>query len=222
MIETYTKNGKTIKYQIIIKNNKHMYFHFKPELLVITKNKKVPMERVLNIIDNDFDKIYRKINRKVLKLNDNEFLYFGKVLDLIVLDGKKFSYEIDDTKVKVLKPLNKKLDDVIKIIYKIELTKKIKELEPKIESQINKLNLELVPFKVKDVKSYYGKCFIGKREIMYSIKLAKLDPIFLEYVIYHEYAHFIEPNHSQKFYQVLKKLMPNYQEVQKKLRKIKI
>ncbi|MGI6771332.1 MAG: M48 family metallopeptidase [Acholeplasmataceae bacterium] len=221
MIETYTKNGKTIKYQIIIKNNKHMYFHFKPELLVITKNKKVPNERVINIIDNDFDKIYQKINRKQ-KLNDNEFLYFAKVLDLIVLEGKKLSYEIDDKTIKISKPFNKKLDDVIKYIYKIELTRKIKELEPKIEVQINKLNLELVPFKVKDVKSYYGKCFMGKKEIMYSLKLAKLDPIFLEYVIYHEYAHFIEGNHSKKFYQVLKKLMPNYQEVQKKLRKIKI
>jgi hypothetical protein len=118
MIETYTKNGKTIKYQIIIKNNKHMYFHFKPELLVITKNKKVPNERVINIIDNDFDKIYQKINRKQ-KLNDNEFLYFAKVLDLIVLEGKKLSYEIDDKTIKISKPFNKKLDDVIKYIYKI-------------------------------------------------------------------------------------------------------
>ena len=188
MIETYTKNGKTIKYQIIIKNNKHMYFHFKPELLVITKNKKVPNERVINIIDNDFDKIYQKINRKQ-KLNDNEFLYFAKVLDLIVLEGKKLSYEIDDKTIKISKPFNKKLDDVIKYIYKIELTRKIKELEPKIEVQINKLNLELVPFKVKDVKSYYGKCFMGKKEIMYSLKLAKLDPIFLEYVIYLSLIH---------------------------------
>jgi predicted metal-dependent hydrolase len=91
-----------------------------------------------------------------------------------------------------------------------------------VEMQIRKLNLELVKFKIKDVKSYYGKCFINKKEIIYSIKLAKLDPIFLEYVIYHEYSHFIEANHSKKFYQVLEKLMPNYYEVQKKLKKVKV
>ena len=75
MIHTYTKDGKTIKYQVIIKNNKHTYFHFKPELLVITKNKNVPMKRILNIIENEFDKFFPKcieILKKVQEFNIKE------------------------------------------------------------------------------------------------------------------------------------------------------
>lgn len=221
MIHTYTKDGKTIKYQVIIKNNKHTYFHFKPELLVITKNKNVPMERILNIIENEFDKFYQKLNKKI-KLNSDEILLFGKILNLKVIDDSKFYYDIIDNKIILYKPLKLTLAEAINKLYKQELTNKILELEPKVEIQIRKLNLELVKFKIKDVKSYYGKCFINKKEIIYSLKLAKLDPIFLEYVIYHEYSHFIEANHSKKFYQVLEKLMPNYYEVQKKLKKVKV
>ena len=221
MIHTYTKDGKTIKYQVIIKNNKHTYFHFKPELLVITKNKNVPMERILNIIENEFDKFYQKLNKRI-KLNSDEILLFGKILSLTVIDSSKFNYEISENKIVLYKLLKLSLDEAINKLYKQELTNKILELEPKVEIQIRKLNLELVKFKIKDVKSYYGKCFINKKEIIYSLKLAKLDPIFLEYVIYHEYSHFIEANHSKKFYQVLEKLMPNYYEVQKKLKKVKV
>lgn len=221
MIHTYTKDDKTIKYQVIIKNNKHTYFHFKPELLVITKNKNVPMERILNIIENEFDKFYQKLNKRI-KLNSDEILLFGKILSLTVIDSSKFNYEISENKIVLYKPLKLSLDEAINKLYKQELTNKILELEPKVEIQIRKLNLELVKFKIKDVKSYYGKCFINKKEIIYSLKLAKLDPIFLEYVIYHEYSHFIEANHSKKFYQVLEKLMPNYYEVQKKLKKVKV
>lgn len=221
MIHTYTKDGKTIKYQVIIKNNKHTYFHFKPELLVITKNKNVPMERILNIIENEFDKFYQKLNKRI-KLNSDEILLFGKILSLTIIDNSKFNYEISENKIILYKPLKLSLDEAINKLYKQVLTNKILELEPTVEMQIRKLNLELVKFKLKDVKSYYGKCFINKKEIIYSLKLAKLDSIFLEYVIYHEYSHFIEANHSKKFYQVLEKLMPNYYEVQKKLKKVKV
>ncbi len=221
MIQTYTKDGKTIKYQVIIKNNKHTYFHFKPELLVITKNKNVPMERIFNIIENEFDKFYLKLNKQI-KLNDDEILFFGKIFNLVVIENKKFNYEIRDNKIILYKPLKLSLDEAINKLYKQELTNKIIALEPTVEMQIRKLNLKLVNFKIKDVKSYYGKCFINKKEIIYSLKLAKLDPIFLEYVIYHEYAHFIEANHSKRFYQVLEKLMPNYYEIQKKLKKVKV
>ena len=35
---------------------------------------------------------------------------------------------------------------------------------------------------------------------------------FIEYVILHEFAHFVHPNHSRAFYALIEKYMPDYKE----------
>ena len=49
--------------------------------------------------------------------------------------------------------------------------------------------------------------------------LAKVDPIYLYYVLLHEYCHLIEANHSSAFYKLLDVLMENHKVIQKDLRK---
>lgn len=221
MIETFIKDGKTIKYQIINKDNKHTYFHFKDELLVVTKNSRITNEKIKELINDQFDLIYKKINSRI-KLNDGEILLFGKRFNLVTNKSTNFSYYHKDNEFIVNLPEKYDLNKTLNYIYKELLTSKIKELELEVELKIKEFNLKLVPFKIKNVKSYHGKCFVDKKYIVYALHLAKFDPTIIEYIIYHEYAHFIEPNHSNKFYKVLEKLMPNYKECQRKLRKIKI
>ncbi len=221
MIKTLAKNGKTINYKIINKKNKHTYFHFKDELLVVTKNSRMSNEKILQLINDQFDLIYQKISSKI-KVNSDEFLLFGKKLNLIINESLKFSYSICDDKIIINLPSNYDLRKTTNFIYKELLTNKISELTAEVSTKIKMFGLSLVPFKIKDVKSYHGKCFIDRKYIVFALHLAKLNQEFLEYIIYHEYAHFIEPNHSQKFYRVLGKMFPNYQEIQKKLKKIKL
>ncbi|NLB85347.1 MAG: M48 family metallopeptidase, partial [Acholeplasmataceae bacterium] len=52
--------------------------------------------------------------------------------------------------------------------------------------------------------------------------LAKIDPSYLLYVLYHEYSHLRVPNHSKEFYLLLSKLFPNYLIIRKELKMIAI
>ncbi|MCM1197024.1 MAG: M48 family metallopeptidase, partial [Roseburia sp.] len=73
----------------------------------------------------------------------------------------------------------------------------------------------------KNVKGYYGECFSKKNLIILSTKLAKYDLKYILSVIYHECAHFKYQNHQKEFYDYLEERYPNYQKVQRELRKIR-
>ena len=101
MIKTYSKDGKSIQYKIVIKKIKHTYLHFKDGLLVVTTNSRISNAKIIQIIDDKFNLIYRKINSKI-KLNDNEMLLFGKTYLLEIYENSQFKYEIGDNSIVVL------------------------------------------------------------------------------------------------------------------------
>ncbi|MDH7507573.1 MAG: M48 family metallopeptidase [Candidatus Thermoplasmatota archaeon] len=54
---------------------------------------------------------------------------------------------------------------------------------------------------VSNQKSRFGSCSIRTKSIRISDKLAKVPQWVLDYVIIHEIAHLIYPNHSNKFWE---------------------
>ena len=63
----------------------------------------------------------------------------------------------------------------------------------------------------------WGSCS-EKGNINISTRLLFAPEDVLEYVCIHELAHLIEQNHSEKFWQLVKNAMPNYQEKRKWLK----
>ena len=65
-------------------------------------------------------------------------------------------------------------------------------------------------FIVRYCTSYWGKCFYTRNEIRLSAYLYGTPPEVVDYVIYHEYAHFLVHDHSPAFYKTVAKMMPSY------------
>ena len=66
--------------------------------------------------------------------------------------------------------------------------------------------------------SRWGSCMPAKDKITMNTRLL-LGPVeFAHYVMVHEFAHFIEPNHSSRFYKVMSDVLPNWQQVKAKMR----
>ncbi|NLN50129.1 MAG: M48 family metallopeptidase, partial [Acholeplasmataceae bacterium] len=82
-------------------------------------------------------------------------------------------------------------------------------------------NLFEVPIKLKSLSSKFGSYNYNAREeyIVLNIYLATLKEEYANYVLFHEYAHQKVKNHQKEFYDLLKKLVKNYQIYQKGLRK---
>ena len=68
------------------------------------------------------------------------------------------------------------------------------------------------------MKTRWGVCNTKNNNVTLNYELYKYDIGCLDYVIVHELSHFIEANHSKKFWMVVEKYYPNYKEMRKKLR----
>ena len=76
--------------------------------------------------------------------------------------------------------------------------------------------------KFKKTKSRWGSCIPTKGILCFSTNLVYAPYDCVEYVVYHEFTHFLQTNHSDKFYTELEKVYPYWKECRKKLKKILI
>ncbi|MEG0769168.1 MAG: YgjP-like metallopeptidase domain-containing protein [Ruthenibacterium sp.] len=64
--------------------------------------------------------------------------------------------------------------------------------------------------KVRDMKTRWGVCKTQARQLTFNLRLAEKPRAAVEYVVLHEYAHFVVPNHSPAFWAVVARYMPDY------------
>ena len=68
-----------------------------------------------------------------------------------------------------------------------------------------------------EYKSFWGECFSKRGELKFSYRLFEKDRELIRYVVVHEFAHFIEPNHSARFWAVVEEIVPDYKALRKRL-----
>ena len=66
--------------------------------------------------------------------------------------------------------------------------------------------------KIRDMKSRWGSCQPQKKVITLNGKMIAAPREAIEYVVLHEFAHFVHPNHSKDFYGLVESLMPDWKE----------
>ena len=71
------------------------------------------------------------------------------------------------------------------------------------------LNGQRPVLKVRQMKTRWGVCVPAKRQITFSLRLAEKPRAAVEYVVLHEYAHFVRADHSPAFWAVVARYMPD-------------
>ena len=64
--------------------------------------------------------------------------------------------------------------------------------------------------KVRVMKTRWGVCKPAARQITLNLRLAEKPREAVEYVVLHEYAHFVRADHSAAFWRVVARFMPDY------------
>jgi len=64
--------------------------------------------------------------------------------------------------------------------------------------------------KARIMSSKWGVCYTRKNQITVSSYLINYPLKALEYIVIHELVHFIIPNHSKRFYEIIANNMPDY------------
>jgi len=89
-----------------------------------------------------------------------------------------------------------------------ELRKDLEILVPKWERLIGVKTNEV---RIKKMKTKWGSCNPTAKRIWINLELIKKPQKYLEYVIVHELAHFIERKHNKKFKAITDKYMPGWE-----------
>ncbi|MBI1866469.1 MAG: M48 family metallopeptidase [Candidatus Staskawiczbacteria bacterium] len=75
--------------------------------------------------------------------------------------------------------------------------------------------------RIKKQKSRWGSCS-EKGNLNFNYKIIFLPQKFSDYVFVHELCHIKEFNHSKKFWELVKKTIPDYKEIRNEFKKITV
>ena len=75
-----------------------------------------------------------------------------------------------------------------------------------------KYGVAMPTLRIRDMETRWGSCLVKKGILTLNKRLLEAPRNCIEYVVMHEFCHFIHPNHSKHFYTFLTMLMPDWKE----------
>lgn len=204
---TYTLVTKQVK-------NINMRISSKGEV-VVSANPFVPMDKIDDFVSSKVSwivKHQKSMQERSQKsmIDDKHIVLFGNSLKIRKTAGKynHVSYDKDTLYVQCReqadpeKVIRQFLDKLCKDVFLDIATLTFRSLSD--------YHLEFPEVKIRDMKSRWGSCTPAKNSITLNRKLIHYPFEFIEYVVLHEFVHFIQPNHSKAFYNIIENYMPDY------------
>lgn len=205
--------------KIVRKNIKNIYLRIKGDVLEVTCPKYVSKQQILDFINSKSSWILnanekREIKNQTSKLVVNDSIYYlGKKYKLNIVYGNPRVCLNNDT--LTIYSRKNDIDDVLKVFYKEgskTLLNLIKEKEGKYLRVTKDYGYYNNPeYKFRIMKSAWGINYPKKNLITINERLIHFDDKCLEAVLWHEILHFVIPNHSKRFHEVLSYHMHDYE-----------
>ena len=234
MIKFIQLKDRCVTYELQRKNVKNINLRIKPDLTVyVSANEKVSQATIEEFLLEKQEYIVKAI------------LHYEEMSQLLpkpkkYVDGETFKVLGHDRRLKVMKGLEnfvesdeayitltvKNVDDYALKKSMIErwLNKLCREQVMKVcldsYSQFKKHGVEFQQLKFKNMVSMWGSCSPKRNTITFNYALVQAPLSCIEYVVVHEFTHFLHPNHSKKFYNQLCAFMPDWEERKERLERV--
>lgn len=154
-----------------------------------------------------------KIEKKIDYNTGDEIIYFGRKLELKIVKSLKEGVKASGESIYIFV---KDVDDRAKkenLLKKWELTL-AKEVFTKVIDcfypEFKALGVAYPKLSIRTMTSRWGSCKPNGGKITLNLELLHKSKECLEYVVVHELAHFIHPNHSKDFWNFVGNIMPDY------------
>jgi len=92
-------------------------------------------------------------------------------------------------------------------------------VKQKVNKWNNRYGYSFEEIAVKPLKSRWGSCS-SKHNLSFNYKVIFLPEQLQDYVVVHEICHLKEQNHSQRFWRLVGKALPDYQDLNKFIKRI--
>lgn len=219
---------KDYKYTLERKTVKNINLRIKPgEIIYVSANRRVSVNVIEKFIKSKelfileaFKKFEKagEIGETASKISYNTgdaLIYFGKKLKLKIVKSPKESVKASGESLYVFV---KDIDDRIKkenlvIKWELNLAKEVyKKVVDSYYPKFQALGVDYPQISIRSMTSRWGSCKPNGRKITLNLELVHRPKECLEYVVVHELAHFIHPNHSRDFWKFVENMMPDYKE----------
>ena len=226
MIKEIVSNGKRIEYDLQRKDVKNINLRIKADRSIfLSANSRVSQEVIEEFIESKSEYILKalahyeelaKYAPKPKQYVDGEtFRVLGHDRRLKVIEGKRNKVEYDESYITLTVknpsdfPLKKKLiDRWLMSICKDTIQSLCDAIYPKFQ----KYGVAYPTIRYRNMVSRWGSCQPKRCVLTFNYALAEAPISCIEYVVVHEFTHFLHPNHSKKFYQQLAMFMPDWEE----------
>lgn len=152
-------------------------------------------------------------------VNGESHLYLGKQCRLKITIGKRNEVRYKGRLIEVTTKKKSKSKELVNQWYRIKAKDKFAEIAEPIIQRFKKYNVEPKGLFIQQMPTRWGSC-TPKGKIILNPELIKAPKPCIEYVIVHELCHLVHRDHTQKFFALQTKVMPDWIKWKNKLEKL--
>ena len=202
----YTHDGKNYPVTLTKKKTHTIRYRYRDGGFAVTASFTTSRIQIINGLDKYFNRLTKE-NPHYSGITDNYIYLLGKKIS-IQSEGK-----INFTDGSIIVYENKEdLQNKLKKWFLKYITYRHRQYEKQMKAYQNKV-------RVRNMYTRYGSNSITNKSITYSTILMHYSVDVIDSVIVHELAHCFIKAHDEKFYKIVKKYCPNYDELHYRLRK---
>lgn len=223
MKEKVELSGRAVEFELIRKSVKRINMTIKPDgSITVSANPSVSVSRIKGFIESNGNSVLRTLDRFAAARAKNAPLEF-KSGESVKIFGENIALKIFCKDVESVFRVGDTLNITVKSGDKTRIKKIVSAyLKKQCEAAVKKFceaayekYAEKVPeppkIKFRVMTSRWGSCNYAKNVLTFNYALVQTPLLCVEYVVYHEFTHFIVHNHSEKFYRVLSEFFPNWE-----------
>ena len=171
-------------------------------------------EYILKALDH-YEDLAKYAPKPKQYVDGESFRIFGHDRRLIVAQGNKNKVESDESYITLT------VKDIDDTALKQKTMKKwlqticrdmIQSLCDAVFPKFQKYGIDYPEICFRNMVSRWGSCQPKRGILTFNYTLVEAPLASVEYVVVHEFTHFLQPNHSRKFYQQLAMFMPDWEE----------
>ena len=225
--------GREISYDLQRKKVKNLNLRIHPDGRVcVSAHPRVPDAVIEQFMKSRVETICRALDRfeaarqkseKPIAYTDGETIsVLGARYRIQVRQSGKASVSLEDGALMLCVPnpddaeqRKKVVDAFLESLCRQSVTRLCDEIYPSFAS----FGIAYPTLRFRRMKSRWGSCHLQKKILTFNLSLI-FEPIeCVEYVVWHEFVHFLHPDHSKDFYATLASYLPDWKERRARLNK---
>ncbi len=147
-------------------------------------------------------------------VSGESLMYLGRNYKLWVVD-EDLEGIVFNRHFKISKNNQKQANELFKKWY---LTKAKEKIKPIAKELAANLGVQYNKIKTSEMKYRWGSC-TPANNLIFNWRIIKAPIFVVEYLVAHELVHLMEPNHTERFWNILSIQVPDYQKAKKWLKK---